>query len=148
MIGDIVKNFILKDQNGNDFNLYENLDRLILLVFYPKDNSPVCTRQLTNYNLNKTKFEEHGIEVIGINPESFESHTSFCNSIGSNLKMLSDNKKEIVKRFDALNFLGLTRRKLVLIGKDKKILYEKSTPSFLYINSKKIIHSLNKLNII
>ena len=58
MVGNIVENFILKDQNGNDFNLYENLYRIILLVFYPKDNSPVCTRQLTNYNLNKAEFEK------------------------------------------------------------------------------------------
>jgi thioredoxin-dependent peroxiredoxin len=148
MVGDTVENFVLKDQNDNDFNLYENLDKLVLLVFYPKDNSPVCTKQLTNYNLNKTKFEEHGIEVIGINPESYESHTSFCNSIGSNLKILSDSKKEIVKRFEALNFLGITKRKLVLIGKNKKILYEKSTPSFLYVSSEKIINSLRDMNII
>ena len=147
-VGDIVENFTLKDQKGNDFNLYENLNKLILLVFYPKDNSPVCTRQLTNYNLNKTKFEEHGIEVIGINPESYESHLSFCNSFGSEIRILSDAKKEIVKKFEALNFLGITKRKLVLIDKNKKILYEKSTPSFLYVSSEKIINSLRELNII
>ena len=49
MVGAIVENFSLKDQEGNTFNLYENLDESILLVFYPKDDSPVCTKQLTNY---------------------------------------------------------------------------------------------------
>ena len=146
--GDVVDDFTLKDQNGNDFNLYGNLDKLILLVFYPKDNSPVCTKQLTNYNLNKSEFEKFGIEVIGINPESSESHSSFCNSIKSGIKILSDDKKEIVKKFEAVNILGLTKRKLVLIGKDKKILYEKTTPSLIYISSKKIIDSLKNLNII
>ena len=44
MKGDIVENFILKNQNGNDFNLFENLDKKVPIVFYPRDNSPVCSR--------------------------------------------------------------------------------------------------------
>ena len=147
-VGETVDDFTLKDQDGNDFNLYANLDKMILLVFYPKDNSPVCTKQLTNYNLNKTEFEKLGIEVIGINPESYESHSSFCNSLGSNIKFLSDDKKEIVKRFNAVNFLGLTKRKLVLIGKDKKLLFEQTTPSFIYMNSERVLNSLKELKII
>ena len=51
MLDEVVENFILKDQD-KDFNLYENLDRKVLLVFYPKDNTPVCNLQLTNYDLN------------------------------------------------------------------------------------------------
>ncbi len=146
--GEIVEDFTLKDQFGNDFNLYENLDRMILLVFYPKDNSPVCTRQLTNYNFNKDEFEKHGIRVIAINPESFNSHMTFCDSVGREIKILSDDKKEIIRRFDAVNFIGLTKRKLVLISRDKKILYEKTTLSFYYLNTNKIIESLKKLNIL
>lgn len=56
MVGQSVQNFILPDQNGNDFDLYKNLDKNILLVFYPKDNSPVCSRQLSDYYLNKKNF--------------------------------------------------------------------------------------------
>ncbi len=147
-IGEVVDDFTLKDQNGNKFNLYENLDKSILLVFYPKDNSPVCTKQLTNYTLNKSEFEKYGIEVIGINPESSESHASFCNSIRSGIRILSDDKKEVVKKFEAVNFLGFTKRKLILIGKNKKILFEKTTPSIIYFNSEKIISTLKNLEII
>ena len=139
--GEIVEDFTLKDQHGNDFHLYDNLDRMVLLVFYPKDNSPVCTRQLKNYNLNLAEFEKSGIQVIGINPESYKSHLSFCNSFGTGIKILSDGKKEIVKRFDALNIFGITKRKLILIGKGKRILFEKTTPSFMYYNTGKVIKS-------
>ena len=46
MLNETAPNFRLKDQNGNEFELYNNLDQKVLLVFYPKDNSPVCTKQL------------------------------------------------------------------------------------------------------
>jgi peroxiredoxin Q/BCP len=57
MVGDIAKNFSLKDQNGNVFELYNNLNKRILLVFYPKDDSPVCTLQLSNYKQYLNEFE-------------------------------------------------------------------------------------------
>lgn len=57
-VGDVVDNFKLKDQLNNEFDLYENLKTSVLLVFYPRDNSMVCTRQLVNYSVNKEKMEK------------------------------------------------------------------------------------------
>lgn len=146
--GETAENFSLIDQHGNNFILYENLDKMVLLVFYPHDNSPVCTRQLKNYNLNKAKFEKYGIRIIGVNPGSYSSHLSFCSSFGANIRILSDDKKDIAKRYYAINFLGITKRKIVLIGKDKKVLFQKTTPSFVYLKTSSILSSLKKLNII
>jgi peroxiredoxin Q/BCP len=56
--GDIAPNFKLKDQNGNDFELYENLNKKVLLIFYPKDETPVCSTQLAEYNNNRHEFDE------------------------------------------------------------------------------------------
>jgi peroxiredoxin Q/BCP len=50
MVGDIARDFTLNDQSGLAFNLYSNLSRKLLLVFYPKDNTPVCSKQLTDYS--------------------------------------------------------------------------------------------------
>lgn len=148
MKGDTVENFILKDQDGKDFNLYNNLDKNVLLVFYPKDNSPVCSVQLTNYFESKKTFEDYNIRAVGINTASAESHASFCNSLGIQMTMLCDEKKEISKRFNALNFLGINKRKLVLIGTDKKILFEKSSLSVIYFKTDKIIDMLKAEKII
>lgn len=57
--GDIEPNFRLKDQNGNDFELYENLTAKVLLVFYPKDDTPVYSSQLAEYNINLNEFSKH-----------------------------------------------------------------------------------------
>ena len=148
MVGEIIENFILKDQNGNEFNLYDNLDKKILLVFYPKDNSPVCTKQFSNYQANIALFEEKGIKVVGINFEGTGSHQSFCNALGINFPVLYDENKKISRQLDALNFLGINKRKLVLVDENKKIIYEKSTFSIKYLTSSKIIKELEYLKLI
>jgi thioredoxin-dependent peroxiredoxin len=147
VVGDLVEDFVLKDQDGNDFSLYGNLDKKILLVFYPKDNSTVCNLQLTNYDNNYDAFEKNDIKVIGINITGVAEHKSFCEQKGFKFPLLSDHDKTISSRFDALNLLGQNKRKLVLIGTDRKVLYEKAVLSFLYINSDQILKSLKELEI-
>ncbi len=147
MVGDHVENFILKDQNNRDFNLYENLDKKVLLVFYPKDNTPVCNLQLINYDLNYDAFEENYIRIIGINTSDVSEHRYYCAQKGFKFPLLSDVDKKVSFQFNALNFLGQNKRKIVLIGTDRKILYEKTVFSFLYVNSEQIITSLKKLKI-
>ena len=138
MIGDVVDDFTLKDQDGKEFNLFRNLDKKVLLVFYPKDDSPVCTKQLTNYNSFQSEFEKLGILVIGINTGSCKSHKIFCSTVGNSIRLLCDETKSVSKKFSALNFIGLNKRKLVLIGNDKRIIFEKSVFPIKYINADKI----------
>jgi peroxiredoxin Q/BCP len=88
--GDIAPNFILKDENGNDFELYKNLDTQVLLVFYPKDNTLVCSTQLEDYNNNLDDFITNGIKVAGISTDSIESHSKFCNKLKLNFPLLEN----------------------------------------------------------
>ncbi len=138
MIGDIAGDFVLEDQNRNFFRLYDNLNRKILLVFYPKDNTPVCTRQLSDYQLNKGLFETIGINLVGINTGSVESHNSFTGLCKVDFPVLSDPHKKVSRKYKALNLFGINKRKLVLIGTDKKILFEKNVLSFTYVSSKSL----------
>jgi thioredoxin-dependent peroxiredoxin len=148
MIGQKVEDFTLKDQNGEVFNLYSNLDKKVLLVFYPKDNSKVCTKQLNDYQLHKTLFDEHNIRIIGINYAGSKSHTKFCEEIGINLLLLTDERKEISRRFDAVGLFGLIRRKLILIDTDKKIVFENQLPSYNYLKSEELLAKLEKQKLI
>lgn len=148
MVGQQAENFSLKDEGGRVFDLYENLDKKVLLVFYPKDNSPVCTMQLSDYTENKDKFLNEGIKIVGINPASAGKHKSFCVKAGIDIPLLADEDKVVCKKFGAVNFLGGTKRKLVLIGNDKKILYEKNIFPVHYLNTAQIFDSLKESNII
>ncbi len=143
MVGDIAKNFILKDQYGNVFELYDKLDKRILLVFYPKDDSPVCTKQLKNYNQYLNEFEKYNIKVVGINTAASDSHFSFCNKLRLNFPVLSDISKQISKNYKALNLLGLNKRKLVLIDINKRIMFEKAVLPFYYLDAGQILNEVN-----
>jgi thioredoxin-dependent peroxiredoxin len=142
------ENFILKDQWGEDFELYKNLDQYVLLVFYPKDNSRVCSVQLDNYQQNIKEFEETGIKPVGINIESTGSHKSFCGNINIQFPLLSDPDKKVSRSFNALNFLSINKRKLVLISPSREIVYERDIPFYKYDNTRKIVEDLRRKQII
>ena len=140
--GDFVSNFILKDENGNEFDLYKNLDKKVLLAFYPKDDSLVCSTQLSNYNQSLDDFIKHGVRVVGISTDSVETHSNFCSKLKLNFPLLADVDKTVSKQFNALNFLGMSKRLLVLIGTDKKVLWTDSTLSFTYIKTEEILEKV------
>ena len=126
MVGEIAEDFSLNDQYGNIFNLYENLDENILLVFYPKDDSPVCSMQLSNYQKEHQLLKKSGIKVIGIKTNSEKSHKSFCNKLSLEFPLLSDKTKNVSRQFNALNIFRINKRKLVLINRNRKIEFEKT----------------------
>ncbi len=142
------ENFILKDQNGGDFELYRNLDHYVLLIFYPKDNSRVCSAQLGNYQENIKMFEEAGICPVGINIESSDSHKSFCGNVNIEFPMLSDTGKKVSRSYDALNFLSINRRKLVLVSPSREIVYERNIPFYKYDSTTSILEELRRKQII
>ncbi len=148
MKGNLVEDFSLKDQNGEEFRLYDNLDKKVLLVFYPKDSSFVCSMQLNNYWSNLELFEKNDIKVVPINPEGALSHSGFCAHLGADFRILIDSGKEVSRRFRALNFLGLNKRKVVLIGTDRRILFEKAVFSAFYQKAQYLIEKFRKLKII
>jgi len=145
--GDPVSNFVLKDENGNDFELFENLDKLVLLAFYPKDDTLVCSSQLSDYNKNLNDFIRSGVRVIGISTDSVESHSNFCSKLKLNFPLLADEDKTVSKQFDAVNFLGMNKRLLVLIGTDKKVLWIDSTMSITYIKTEEILEKVKLISI-
>jgi len=141
-VGDVVQNFILKDENGNDFEFYKNLDKKVLLAFYPKDDTLTCSAQLYDYNKNLDEFSRNGIKIIGISTDSVESHSHFCNKLKLNFPLLSDTDRTVSKQFDAINFLGMKKRILVLIGIDKKVLWIDSTLAIKYIKTEEILEKV------
>jgi len=146
-IGDIVPNFTLKDEKGNDFELYKNLDQLVLLAFYPKDDTLVCSTQLSDYNRNLADFVTNEIRIIGISTDSVKSHSNFCSKLKLNFPLLADEDKSVSKQFGAINFLGINKRILVLIGTDKRVLWTDSTMSITYIKAKEILEKVRSISI-
>lgn len=147
-IGMEVENFQLNDQYNNKFDFYGNLDQDILLAFYPKDNTLVCNRQFVDYTLNQEELKKFGIKIIGINIDPVESHQSFCANNKIDFPVLSDPDKKVSKYFEALNPLGQNKRKLVLVGKDRRVKFEKSTLPVFFIDTRQLLNDLRKTQLI
>ncbi len=147
-IGMKVENFQLTDQYNNKFDLYENLQQDILLAFYPKDNSPVCTKQLVDYSLNQQELLKFGIKIVGINIEPVESHRSFCANNKIDYPVLSDPDKKVSKYFEAVNFINQNKRKLVLVGKDKRVKFERSSLPVFFVDTRQLLNDLRKTQLI
>lgn len=148
MRGTRVDNFLLKDENGNVFELFKNLSNKLLLVFFTKVNSSVCSTQLRNYNINYEKFINEKIKLVGINIDSLESHKNFCNELNLRFPLLSDNEKVVSTQFNTLNFLDVNKRTLVLIDENKIIRYYENMIPFKYLKTDEILSNLRKDNII
>ncbi len=121
-VGDNAPDFTLKDGDGNDWKLSEQRGKTVVLLFYPGDNTPVCTKQLCSVRDNWEDYAATGAEVVGISTDSAASHKDFAEKHDLPLTLLSDKKGEIVGKYNVKSWLpGRSARAVVVIGKDGKI---------------------------
>lgn len=117
-VGSIAPDFSLLDQRGEKVSLSDFKGKKVLLVFYPGDNTPVCTAQLCSYRDNFSAFEKAGVQILGISTDSPESKKNFAEKYRFPFPILSDGDKSVSKRYDALSFLGVSQRAYVLIDEN------------------------------
>jgi peroxiredoxin len=116
----------LKDLDGGEWSLRDYKGKTVVLLFYPGDNTPVCTAQLCSVRDNWSQYQETGAEVVGISTDSVGSHRSFADKYNLTLKLLSDEKGETVKSYDVKSWIpGRSARAVVVIDKNGIIRYHK-----------------------
>ena len=91
--------FTLKDKNGNDVSLSDFLGKKVVLYFYPRDNTPGCTRQACAFAGLYKEFEKRNIEVIGISKDSVSSHIKFAEKYDLPFVLLSDPELSAIKAY-------------------------------------------------
>ncbi len=99
--GDKAPGFSGKNQDGNEIKLDDFSGKKIILYFYPKDNTPGCTAEACNLNDNYDSWLEKGFAVIGVSPDSIESHKKFREKYKLKFDLLSDPEKEILQAYDS-----------------------------------------------
>lgn len=125
-VGDKAPDFTLPSTEG-EITLSDRLEAgPVLLVFYPGDNTPVCTKQLCNYRDNLDVFGEFGVQVIAINPQPLESHAGFAEKHRLPFPLVSDAKGAVCKRYGALGLLGMAKRALVLVDADGTVRWRRT----------------------
>ncbi len=113
--------FKLLDQEGKEHLLSNYHDSYVLVYFYPKDDTPGCTKEACTIRDMYKDFESNGVKVFGISADSVESHKEFAEKYGLPFTILSDPKKEIIKAYGANGTLW-TKRISYLLGPENIIL--------------------------
>ena len=91
--------FTLKDKDGNDVSLSQFLGKKVILYFYPKDNTPGCTRQACAFAESYSEFKNKNVEVIGISKDSVASHIKFAEKYSLPLILLSDPERVAIEKY-------------------------------------------------
>lgn len=99
-IGDKAPLFTLPDKNGNSVSLSDFRGKKVVLYFYPKDNTPGCTRQACAFAGLYGEFKKRGVEVIGISRDSVASHLKFSEKYGLDFILLSDPALIAIKAYE------------------------------------------------
>src|ERR1700678_4723863 len=89
-LGSAAPDFTLPSQEGASVSLKDYRGKWVVLYFYPKDQTPGCTREAHNFQVDQPKFAERNTVVLGVSLDSVESHKKFCAKEGLNFKLLSD----------------------------------------------------------
>jgi peroxiredoxin Q/BCP len=97
--GTLAPDFTLTDKDGNAVALSSFRGRRVVLYFYPKDNTPGCTRQACAFAASFAEFERRGIVVVGISRDSVASHQKFADKYGLPFVLLSDPERVAIEAF-------------------------------------------------
>lgn len=119
-IGAPAPDFALLDTEGHEVTLSALRGSQVLLYFYPQDESPGCTAEACNLRDHLDFLQSLGVEVIGVSPDSVESHRSFAANHGLNFALLSDPTGEVCRKYEVIQN-GNFRRTSFLIGPDGNI---------------------------
>lgn len=123
-IGDKAPDFTLKDGDGNDWTLSEHLGKTVTLLFYPGDNTPVCTKQLCSLRDNWDEYEKTDAKIVGISTDSVESHKGFSQKFDLPLPLLADENGDVVEKYNVKSWLpGRAARAVVIIDEGGMVKY-------------------------
>jgi peroxiredoxin Q/BCP len=132
-VGTPAPDFTLTDERGNDVSLRDHAGKSsVVLMFYPADQTPGCTRQLCTARDDYDKYQAHGIAVFGVNPSSAASHMRFVEKHNMRTPLLVDAGGRVARAYDALMpipMITLVNRTVVGIDRDGIVrFYERGMP--------------------
>lgn len=125
-VGDAAPDFELPGTGGKTYKLSDYRGRKLVLAFYPGDFTAVCTKQFCSYRDQGEELDQIGADVLGISPQSVESHERFTQEKSLNVPLLADEDKAVAKAYGVLAG-PMVRRAVFVIDEEGIIRHRKVT---------------------
>ena len=108
-LGSAAPDFTLASQEGAPVSLKDFRGSWVVLYFYPKDQTPGCTREAHNFQADQAKYAERHAVILGVSVDSVDSHKKFCAKEGLNFKLLADRDGKVSSAYGSLTNLGVVK---------------------------------------
>ncbi len=125
-VGDTAPDFTVKDTNGNTVRLSDYAGKPVVLYFYPKDDTPGCTKEACSFRDNYQQYLSKGITVFGVSMDSETSHQAFTEKFNLPFPLLADQDGALTQAYD-VDGGGYSKRVTYVIGGDGKITHVYTT---------------------
>ena len=114
-VGQSAPEFRLEGTGSRTYSLSDYAGKNLILAFYPGDFTPVCTKQFCSYRDDGDRIEALGVEMLGVSPQSVDSHERWTEKHGLKVPLLSDPDKRVAKAYGVVGPGGFYRRSIFLI---------------------------------
>ena len=122
-VGDKAPDFTLPGSGGRNYSLSDFAGKPVVLVFYPGDDTAVCTKQLNTYNAELSAFEALDATVLAISAQDMTSHDAFSAKHGFKFPLLADVDKHVAGLYGTLGPLGFPRRSVFVVDAHGQVVY-------------------------
>jgi thioredoxin-dependent peroxiredoxin len=122
-VGDRAPDFELPGTGGRIVRLADFQGRWLVIAFYPGDFTPVCTRQFCSYRDAADRLGELDAEVLGVSPQTVDSHERFRAEHGLTVPLLADPEREMIRAYGVLGPGGMVRRSIFIVDPEGRVRY-------------------------
>jgi thioredoxin-dependent peroxiredoxin len=141
--GDRAPDFELAGTGGRTYRLSDHAGEPVVVVFYPADNSPVCTLQLRSYSEDLNAFEALGATVLCLSPQDVDSHERFAEENDLRVPLLADLGAKVGESYNILGPLGFYRRSVFVVDPGGTIRFvRRSLSSLTYVPAEQLIEAV------
>ena len=146
-VGDRAPAFTLPGTGDRKYSLADYAGRPVVLVFYPGDDTPVCTKQLNTYNDGLDQFTALGAQVLAISAQDIASHERFSAKHGGfDFPLLADTDKAVAAAYGTLGPIGFPRRSVFIVDADGVIRYaHRAIAGLTYRPISELVNVLSKI---
>jgi peroxiredoxin Q/BCP len=123
--GDKAPAFTLEDQDGTKVSLKDFKGQKVIVYFYPRDDTPGCTKEACQFNDNLSAFKQADVVVLGISPDTAAKHTAFRAKFGLTFPLLSDPDKATMEAYGAFGEKTMYGKKVIGVIRSTFIVDEK-----------------------